>query len=368
MLSKAINNNTLLCSKARKCKTKEKKMKTLKFVPILMAAMLLSACNTGGSKVKVSEPKFAKENGTEMTADDFLKEFVTIEGYNVTPDGPAIKDSEFFKEDAKVGSKEMKVKYSSAYTVTLTREEKEIEKSENLGVTEATAQADANNKVAKTVTTSKTSTSSKTQEGKGSGSSSYKSTTYMQEGKVDDKNGVIEASVEKKVYDLDAAFDTEEPRTYTSDTWFNIELQGAGQSLGSGFIEDIVMIKIMGGELTGFKFFKNDKVYTITYSHEETETLKYQQLNPSTMALEDVEYATRTTKEEVKRQFDITEGKWKYLTSSVETVETKYLKDRNNNLVGDVTLSKTEAYSETTLNSKDVKVKALDVSGYKVLH
>ena len=81
-------------------------MKTLKFVPILMAAMLLSACNVGGGKVKVSEPKFAKE-GSEMKAEDFIAEF--IKGYD--PEtyepiyGDAIKDSEFFKKDAKVSSK-----------------------------------------------------------------------------------------------------------------------------------------------------------------------------------------------------------------------------------------------------------------------
>ena len=331
-----------------------------------MAAMLISACNTNG-KVKVSEPKFAKDNGTEMTSDDFIKEFITIDGYNVAYDGPAIKDSEFFKEGAKVSSKEMKIKMQTGLTQSLKREDKEIEKTEGAQVTEATVQADADNKVVKTVTTAKSSASSKTQTSSGSQSGSSKSTVYAQEGKVDDKNGVIEARVDQKVYRLDEAFDTEEPRTYTSDTWFDLEMQGMGQNLGRQFLYTIVYAKMMGGELKGYNFYKNDKVYTITYSFEETETKKDQEWDAASSSYKEVEYATETTKVESKSQFDVTEGKWSWKYSAVETVETKYLKDYAERLVGDVESEKEESYMEYNVNSKSVKVKALDVSAYKVL-
>ena len=125
---------------------------------------------------------------------------------------------------------------------------------------------------------------------------------------------------------------------------------------------------MMGQELKGYQFFKNDKVYTITYSEEETETLKYSEMDPSTLEIKEIEYATRTTKTEAKRQFDVTEGKWTYKTSRVVTQETKWLKDRNSHLVGDVLLDETKNYSESSITTKNVKVKALDVSGYKVLH
>ncbi len=348
------------------CVQKEKIMKTVKIIPVLMAAMLVSACNTNG-KVKVSEPKFAKDNGTEMTSDDFIKEFITIDGYNIAYDGPAIKDSEFFKEGAKVSSKEMKMKMQNALTESLKRDDKEIEKTEAAQVTESTVQADADNKVVKTVTSLKSSGSSKTQTGSGSQSASSKATGYTQEGKVDDKNGVIAASVEQKLYRLQSAFDTEEPRTYTSDTWFDLEMQSMGQSLGRQFLYNVVYAKMMGAELKGYNFYKNDKVYTVTYSSEETETKKEEEWDAASSSIKEVEYATETTKVESKSQFDVTEGKWSWKYSAVETVETKYLKDKGDNLVGDVQSEKEESYMEYNVNSKSVKVKALDVSAYKVL-
>lgn len=342
-------------------------MKTVKIIPVLMAAMLVSACNVGGSKVKVSEPKFAKENGSEMTSDDFLKEFVTIDGYSVKIDGPAVKDSEFFKEDAKIGSKEVKMKTSSAEKATLTRDGKEISKQEEAYVVDGTMQADSNNKVIKSVSTRKSSESFKNLNGSGSGSSSEKSTAYQQEGKVDDKNGVISANVEEKTYRLSSEFDTEEPRTYTSDTWFNLTMQSLGSMIGEGFIYEIVLAKMQSVELKGYKFYKNDKVYTITYSNEETETLKTQEYDPATSSYKEVEYATRTTKVEAKSQLDVTEGKWTYKTSTVEEVETKYLKDKGDYLSNDVRASKEEDYADYSVADKKVSVKAVDLKDYKVL-
>lgn len=342
-------------------------MKTVKIIPVLMAAMLVSACNVGGGKVKAAEPKFAKENGSEMTSDDFLKEFVTIDGYSVKIDGPAVKDSEFFKEDAKIGSKEIKAKNSSAETEIQTRDGKEIYKAEQATVTESTTQADSGNKVIKATVSQKSSESFKSLQGSGSGSSSMKATSYTQEGKVDDKNGTLSINVEEKTYRLASAFDTEEPRTYTSDTWYNLSLQSIGQSLGQAFIYDIVLAKMMSAELKGYKFYKNDKVYTITYSSEETETLKSSEFDPATSQFKDVEYATRTTKVESKRQFDVTEGKWTYKTSNVEEVETKYLKDHGDYIANDVRTSKEEDYLDASLADKKVSVKAVDLAKYKLL-
>ena len=325
-----------------------------------MVGMLLSACNVGGGKVKVSAPKFAAE-GSEMTSDDFLKEFVTIDGYNVTPDGPAIKDSEYFKEDAKVSSKEMKSKSQNAETYTLTRDGKELEKVEEAQVTETTMQADTATNVIKSVMTAKASASSKKPEGKESESASYKQTAYLQEGKVNDVNGVVQALVERKTYALEDAFDTQEPRTFTSETWLNLYLQMIGQNAGEGLIYDIILAKILGGDLKGYKFYRSDKVYTIVYTDEQSETLKGQ------IATGEIEYATQTEKVESKRQMDVTEGKWVYKSSTVETEEVKYLKDYNGYFMSDVRLTKEETYSEVTLTSKNVNVKALDVSSYKVV-
>ena len=117
-------------------------MKNIKLISVLATALLLSACQTSG--VSVSKPKFAKE-GDEIKLDAMKEEFVKDGDY-----GPAIKNSEFFKEKPEIGSKEIKsVESRKIVSTTVNADKKETAKSETKSVVKTTEQGDSSSKVIK---------------------------------------------------------------------------------------------------------------------------------------------------------------------------------------------------------------------------
>lgn len=327
-------------------------MKKFKLIPVLAVSMLLAACQAG---VKVSKPKFAAE-GSAMKLEDFVAEFETEEGY-----GPAVKDSEFFQKDPKIGSKEIKGVESGSSVTIKTLNGKERSKKEVKSSTEILEQGDSANKIIIGKTKEVSQSKEKTLYGTESSSSSYQQEMTYQEGKghaVDNKeyDGVLMLNDTAKEYTLYVPFVEGAP--VTSDTWYStIVCMQASQMIEDLF--DKLPTTTDEKELAKYSYFKNDKIYTIKYSSNDDPAE-----DKATIDEKETVYRTRQTKTEAIYQLDVTEGKWAFRSSVETTYTVEELADYNGYRKGMKTVTETKAYVEHRLYDKKVSLKAKDLAKY----
>lgn len=335
-------------------------MKKFKIIPVLAVSMLLTACQTG---IKVSKPKFAAE-GSSMKLEDFAKEF--LEGYDEDYNpiyGPAIKDSEFFQKDPKIGSKEMKGVDSASRVVTVTLDGKERSKSETKGIEEGVMQGDSTNKVIVGKVKTQEQLKEKTLYGTETGSSSEKREYTYQEGKGKmsgkaDVEGLVLTDDITKEYELMTPFVEGNP--ITSENWYSYFVSQSAQQLVGNFL-DAVPTTSDEKELAKYGYFKNDKIYTIKYASADDPV--------ETKAIIDGEETVvrkTTTKIDAIYQLDVTEGKWALKTSVEITTTVEDLVDYSmyDLRKGLTQVTERKNYSETHLNDKKVSLKAKDLSKY----
>ena len=330
-------------------------MKTLKILPVLAAAMLLSACQMGG--VNVSKPKLAKE-GSAAEAKDVRKEFLDDE---MKP-GEAIKDLEYFKEDATVTSKEEKQTVSLVMATKETLDKKEISKTEIKQVTSVASQLDVNNKVAKTRSTQKAQTTSKTLYGKSSGSSSSESVGWMQEGTVKkndkDVEGILGLDEKAKTYDLEQEFS----EYFKKDEWTKFYVQQTGQSVVQSFYAALPSELLPEEEAKLYSCFKNGNIYTVKYAKEDEKPVELKDLGAEEA------YAEKVTKLERTTQLEINGNKLVFKSISEQTVTTTYKLAHSqygeSHQKGAVVVEETKSYNETVLNDSKASLKVQDLSKY----
>jgi hypothetical protein len=326
-------------------------MKKFKLIPVLAVSMLLAACQAG---VKVSKPKFAAE-GSAMKLEDFVAEFKTEEGY-----GPAVKDSEFFQKDPKIGSKEIKGVESESSVTIKTLNGKERSKKEVKSSTEILEQGDSANKIIIGKTKEVGQSKEKTLYGTESSSSSYQQEMTYQEGKghMADKeyDGVLMLNDTAKEYSLYVPFVDGAP--VTSDTWYStIVCMQASQMVEELF--DKLPKTTDEKELAKYSYFKNDKVYTVKYSSADDPKETKETIDDKETVVR-----TETTKIEAIYQLDVTEGKWAFRSSVEKTLTVEELADYKGYRKGMKTVTETKEYAENRLYDKKVSLKAKDLAKY----
>ena len=326
-------------------------MKKFKLIPVLAVSMLLAACQAG---VKVSKPKFAAE-GSAMKLEDFVAEFETEEGY-----GPAVKDSEFFQKDPKIGSKEIKGVESESSVTIKTLDGKERSKKEVKSSTETVQQGDSANKVITGKTKGVEQSKEKTLYAKNSSSESYQQEMTFQEGKgtyLDkETDGLLMLDDTAKEYSLYVPFVEGAP--ITSDTWYSaIVCMQASQMVEELF--DKLPTSSDEKELAKYSYFKNDKIYTIKYSSNDDPVEE-----KATIDEKETVYRTTQTKIEAIYQLDVTEGKWAFRSSVEKTLTVEELADYKSCRKGMKTVTETKEYAENRLYDKKVSLKAKDLAKY----
>lgn len=329
-------------------------MKTIKIIPVLAVAMLLSACDFGGG-VKVSAPKFAKYSAS-IELNDLRKEFKTEK---MEP-GPAIADLEYYKEDATVTSKELKTKISLVTASKEVLDKKTLSSSESKQVIEAVSQLDVTNKVGKTKSVTKTELKTSDLYGKSSGSGKSESIAWMQEGtaKKDDKDveGILGLDEKAKTYSLDQEFS----EYFKKEGWEKYYVQMSGQQVVYGFESSIPSALIEEKELKKYSFFKDGSVYTIKYVHEDEKPEEFKNAK-------DEVYAEQTTKVERINQLEISGNKLIFRSSNEQTITKTYKLNYGDHQKGAVETSETKTYNEMSIYDSKASLKVQDLSKYVYL-
>ena len=319
-------------------------MKSFKFIPVLAVAALLSACGTSKATVSAKAPKFAKE-GKEVEVAKFSEDAVA-----------AISKIEYLDDEAKIGSKEVKVKNSAVQSSTITRNKKEAAKQEIKKSEEVVAQFDMKNNVCKAINKSAQSTLFKVSYGYNEQYNEETETMYMQEAQYEGETWIVRAAVEAKQTTLMAKTESMPMETVLQlsvrdcvDTYFEL-------SDMSSFIQ--VMPSMPSESLEHYKFYENGSVYTITYTDEQSTEM---------MSEDNVIVAKMTNKAVNKIQFEIKEGSIALRSMMESTTTTTYLEDTSSYLKGDVLESKTNQYAEVSAKDYKKNVKALNLEGYEFL-
>ncbi len=319
-------------------------MKSFKFIPVLAVAALLSACGTSKATVSAKAPKFAKE-GKEVEVAKFSEDAVA-----------AISKIEYLDDEAKIGSKEVKVKDSTVQSSTITRNNKETGKQEMKQSEEVLAQFDMKNNVFKATNKSAQSTLFKVSYGYSEQYNEETETMYMQEAQYEGESWIVRAAVETKQATLMAKTEAMSPEAALQlgvrscvDNYFEF-------SDMSSFIQTLPSMP--SESLEHYKFYENGSVYTVTYNDEQSTDM---------MSEDNVIVAKMTSKSVNKIQFELKEGSIALRSMMESTTTTTYLEETSTYQKGDVLESKNNQYAEVSAKDYKKSVKALNLEGYEFL-
>lgn len=313
-------------------------MKKIKVLPLILALPLLVGCN------KVREPRFAKL-GDKIDYDSIvqaLDEAKKANAFYITEENQHIPSSQT-KFNLKVDGQE-----------TLKRDGKVILKEEGYSNSKATAEYNADDKVVRLVSQENAKGIEKSQTGKETNSEKNKGTRFIQKYSEEGKEYAVEADTVMKTFRIvetveetnpyEAIFDARSMVTYSEGSYY--------------FDYMLVNYPLSSDERKQeFSFYKNDKIFTVEMKHEETEEEKNAQ--------EEVIKVEKSTIH-VKVQIDLSkEDRARCLTYYDVEQNIEYKKDSGNYCAGDILDSKTIMAGDVRIVKKDVKISAVDLTGYK---
>lgn len=317
-------------------------MKSLKFIPVLAVAALLSACGTSKS-VSVKAPKLLNK-GKEVQ----LQEFV---------DGAseALSGLETLKTDTVFGSKTMNSTSSWEEKETLKRDGKIYGESKDAGVEKVSVKADANNYVMSAEMSANSEQSLKLSYAKQATYVSQKQKSVLQEIEVEGEKYMGQVSVTEEAYSTLSKITDENPMSKLFNLMMGSAIKsGAKLSFAQSFVA--MAPTLSDEELENYKFYVNGNVYTVEYKTEEASEI----LNSSDeVVINQVDSLTSTY------QFKLDDKNLK-TTSLQEYKETKtYVADYDEFFEGDVYVSKENEYTQFECKDAKVSLKPVSYEGYK---
>ena len=299
-------------------------MKKMRYIPIIGLAALLSSCSLFGG---VKAPKFAKE-GDEVKYDKFVEKFAD-----------ASEDSELADYDSKLSDRIIKGNSSYSQTLSVKRGKKEIRKQTSTYVLKGEDQYDTDSLVAKLTSEIKYTTKETNEEGSSNESSTAKRESYYQYGKIDGEKKQINANAKTKTYSCSQLYGEEAD---AFDSLIRSDITSSFYTFSSSMPGTEEAAK-------DYNFYINDTIFTVSYIDEDDDKTDNYKV---------------TTTIKLKAQIDIKDGKQAFRYSREQKVVTTYTKDYNGYKEDDVVTEETKTYGETTVNSKDVKLKEVNLDDY----
>ena len=314
-------------------------MKKMKILPLVLALPLLVGCN----KQRI-EPKFAKEG-----------EKVEFDAFNDALQAD-MKASPFFSEEENfvVPSFKADISMNVLNKSTYSRDGKEIESEVALAKNKASGQADSVNGIIKGKVQAEESYEYKTPETTFTRKAKKTQNSLIQKSTVDEGEFMVELDLDAKTYETKHLID----ETHPYNNYYNTE---AGEAISMAY--SMLILLEMGyssssdEEKAKFAFYKNDKIYTATYTTENTQEYKN---------AEEVVTKVKVEKTVMKTQVDF--SKPEVLKSAfymLQSETTEYKVADSSHLAGDVDFESVEEGFEETAKKADVSLKAEDLGGYK---
>jgi hypothetical protein len=315
-------------------------MKKLNFLPLLLVAPLLVGCGNG-----VKAPKFANK-GEEVSTDKFGDDLEA-----------AATEAAFAKADP-LGSLVYSSKQGSQSETKFIREKKTISTLKSTYTLSTESKYDSANLLFQedTKTTSKASMS----DAHGKGTESGKTSTHidMQEFTKGEKKYVVMA--EKEYKEIGTSYEVTElsPAKQIFDSHVKNILSSQASHIMAAMANYATSDE---EEKKNYKFYENGKIFTIEYN-KVVENLEHKNGDDA------VDYVESSTTK-YTAQIDLTDGAWKQkyyyeLSSKVEYKIAGEYEDEYR-LVGDIKETKKSMAEDVKADSKDVTLKAADLSGYK---
>ncbi len=311
-------------------------MKKIKFLPLFLVAPLLVGCNN------VKQPKFAKEGDAvefDKFADDLSKKSAEAS----------------FAKEAKLGSLVFKSTNQSSEESKRTRSDKTVvNQSSDFEETKTDGKYDANNLLISAKGSTKQNEQSKSLYGTSKTSLKSNSETFVQEFSKEDKKYVVTGN--KKAKELQKMVELSD--LVKAEDYFDLMMKALVANGGSRIQAACEAYALADEEAKkNYKFYENGDIFTVEFK-EVVENEEHKN------GEDKVEYVVNGS-DSFKIQIDLTEGKWKskYYRETSEKIEHKL--DHGSYLEGEVTESLIKASEDVEINSKDVKLKAVDVSKYK---
>ena len=319
-------------------------MNKLKFIPILAAVALLSACEAKASAY-LKAPKFAKE-GEECEAEV---------AFNKVLDGLQNLDT----QDSKFIGSKVASYYNATQTVfTINRDGKFFEEHTETNTYEMKLQSDFNNKVITVETEKVEELTDKTLKAY-SYSERDEETTKMrfQKATYGNVDYYVCAHEDTKVADLYGSISNPgvlaDEHDYFTKGHINYEM---GINLINEYLEYVD--NVSEETFANFKFFDNDNISTMTYAWESDE------MDVNTSGENPVTYAKKKESSSEKFQFTFNNGNFKAVFYAENTVTFKYLMDKYGYFEGDEVVQKDFYVWEINLDDTNKSLEVLDLTGY----
>lgn len=311
-------------------------MRAVKVLPLLSFLALLPSCNLLS---QVKSPIFTTQ-GEEVKFAEFNRVFnESIVGKEIDPDYQEIYDDKIVKTTQSDMS-------SRIYKI----DGKEVSKDEGKNITKTEEQYDYRSLVSKKVGESESSYNATNTEGTNSDKQSTKIEMYYQFGYSGGAESLLAVNNKTKQYTQYYSYNPNEDEK----TVFNNLLKNSLNYAYSAFVAQCPTTMTAAN---GYRFFiNNDEIFTFSYEKEQ---------KGRATSITGENYAETLTKTKLKYQIEIANGKQAMRISNEVEVTTTVNKDGNGYKKGDVIIETSNYYEERTYKTKDVSLKAVDVSNYR---
>lgn len=310
-------------------------MKKIKVFPLLIFVPMLASCGLS----KPSSPKFA-DVGKEVKFDKFQTDLMEASGKAI------------FNSEKALPSGILKSKKAIFYSQIMKRGKEKLMDYDVLQNENSELKYDKENKIVKEVVENKSDIQGKSQTEKAIEVVNGKTTRVYQEGEKDNKKYVLEVRPDLKEIYKEADLSGIKIAAYL-DTFVKTKVGSTADNIFS----EIFMEYASSGEKEkkNYKFYENDKIFTIEYKLDLKEDVKDG---------DEKVYLKRITTRESKIQVELNDKKPQFKQWTTCKITGEYTRNFDIYKKGDFGELVEQASLEYSYEVKDVKLKAVDVSKF----
>ena len=311
-------------------------MRKIKFLPLLLIAPLLVGC-----KGNVKSPKFAKE-GDKILSEKFIENFTKA------------GESSVFAKTEKVGSLVMKSKEGSFFELKKIRNKKAIT-DRTVEVSEDTQMKfDSKNSILAGQTNRKMIEQRKANDGKYKEVTKVSGKGSIQAGQINGAQYVLDVDSKQKMYSPEA----ELTGTATIADYLDIQIKQDASSYYSAIqseLADFLALPDNDPRIGDYTFYQNNNIFTLVIEHKEDSDQR---------TTDDKVIYTRSDYSLRKYQLDTTSSKMAYKTYFESKITMDFKLNYYEFAAGDISEQVEKQFVDGTIDFKDVKLKAVNISKY----
>ena len=314
--------------------------KVFKLVPALFAVGILTACDS--FRIEVKEPTFASK-GKSVDQETFRSEIIS-----------AYYENEFFKEGMDLNSKILQFKETIIEKQNRAKNKKIYYTDEKTILTEGVMKYDSENLLLEQETNRKELREVESDEQNSKKTSKGSENTFMQVGADGYANQVISFDRNRMKIDIIKTLASEEEAKETFDSTI-------ASAFASYFNSSKVMHFAEASEVNLYKFYKNSKMFTVTYK-ESYETSEQGIINSHS-----VDVKKYYVKRETKSQVDFTENAETIRVIDAIDTTCEILQDHDGYKKGEIIDVKNTRYIVCSVGHKNIELDRItNYSAYKL--